>query len=91
VIQQAIAQILTPIYEMQFSANSYGFRPGRSAKQVILKCKEYIEAGYICTVDIDLAKYFDTVNHDKLMRLLSRAIEDNPGRGSSPILSRTLT
>lgn len=77
VIQQAIAQILTPIYEMQFSANSYGFRPGRSAKQAILKCKEYIEAGYTWTVDIDLAKYFDTVNHDKLMRLLSETIDDS--------------
>lgn len=77
VIQQAIAQILTPIYEMQFSVNSYGFRPGRNAKQAIRKCKEYIEAGYTWAVDIDLAKYFDTVSHDKLMRLLSETIEDN--------------
>jgi len=64
VIQQAIAQVLTPIYEKQFSDNSYGFRPGRSAKQAVMKCKEYIEAGYNWAVDIDLAKYFDTVNHD---------------------------
>lgn len=77
VIQQAIAQVLTPIYEMQFSANSYGFRPGRDAKQAILKCKEYIDAGYTWAVDIDIAKYFDTVNHDKLMRLLSETIEDS--------------
>ncbi|HML35622.1 MAG TPA: group II intron reverse transcriptase/maturase [Sporomusa sphaeroides] len=77
VIQQAIAQVLTPIYEMQFSVNSYGFRPGRDAKQAIRRCKEYIEAGYTWAVDIDLAKYFDTVNHDKLMRLLSVTIEDN--------------
>jgi len=77
VIQQAIAQVLTPIYEMQFSANSYGFRPGRDAKQALKKCKEYIDAGYKWTVDIDLAKYFDTVNHDKLMRLLSETIEDS--------------
>jgi group II intron reverse transcriptase/maturase len=76
VIQQAIAQILIPIYEAQFSANSYGFRPGKDAKQAIQKCKEYIEAGYTWTVDIDLEKYFDTVNHDKLMRLLSETIED---------------
>ena len=76
VIQQAIAQVLTPIYERQFSASSYGFRPGRNAKQAIQKCKEYIEAGYTWTVDIDLEKYFDTVNHDKLMRLLSETIED---------------
>lgn len=77
VIQQAIAQMLTPIYEKQFSANSYGFRPGRSAKQAVLKCKEHIEAGYTWTVDIDLARCFDTVNHDKLMRLLSETIKDS--------------
>jgi len=76
VIQQAISQILTPIYEREFSDNSYGFRPGRSAHQAVKKCKEYIEAGYTWAVDIDLAKYFDTVNHDKLMRLLSEKIED---------------
>ncbi len=76
VIQHAIAQILSPIYEEQFSENSYGFRPNRSAHQAVKKCKEYIEAGYQWTVDIDLAKYFDTVNHDKLMRLLSETIKD---------------
>jgi group II intron reverse transcriptase/maturase len=77
VIQQAIAQVLSPIYERQFSDHSYGFRPGKSAKQAVLKCKEYIEAGYTWTVDIDLAKYFDTVNHSKLMRLLSVPIKDS--------------
>jgi len=77
VIQQAIAQVLSPIYEKQFSENSYGFRPNRSAHQAVKKCKEYIEAGYKWTVDIDLAKYFDTVNHDKLMRLLSETIKDS--------------
>ena len=76
VIQQAIAQVLSPIFEVQFSANSYGFRPGKDGKQAVLKCKEYIEAGYTWTVDIDLAKYFDTVNHDKLLRLLADSIED---------------
>lgn len=76
VIQQAIAQVLSPIYERQFSEHSYGFRPGKSAKQAVLKCKETIEAGYTWTVDIDLAKYFDTVNHSKLMRLLSATIKD---------------
>ena len=76
VIQQAIAQVLSPVYEKQFSENSYGFRPNRSAHQAVTKCKEYIEAGYKWTVDIDLAKYFDTVNHDKLMRLLSETIKD---------------
>lgn len=76
VIQQAIAQVLTPIYEKKFSDNSYGFRPLRSAKQAIEKCREYINAGYTWTVDIDLAKYFDTINHDKLIRLLSNDIKD---------------
>lgn len=76
VIQQAIAQVLSPIYEREFSDNSYGFRPGRDAHQAIRKCKEYIDAGYNWTVDIDLARYFDTVNHDKLMRILSRTIKD---------------
>lgn len=76
VIQQAIAQVLTPIYEEKFQDSSYGFRPGRNAKQAIMKSKEYIEAGYDWVVDIDLAKYFDTINHDKIMRLLSQTIKD---------------
>ena len=76
VIQQAIAQVLTPIYEEEFSEFSYGFRPKRDGHQAIRKCKEYIDAGYNWAVDIDLAKYFDTVNHDKLMRILSRTIKD---------------
>ncbi len=77
VIQQAIAQVLTPIYEKEFSDNSYGFRPKRNAHQAVKKCKEYIEAGYTWAVDIDLAKYFDTVNHDKLMRLISEKVSDS--------------
>lgn len=76
VIQQSIAQVLSPKFEREFSENSYGFRPNRNAKQAVLKCKGYIESGYTWVVDIDLAKYFDTVNHDKLMRLLSRTIKD---------------
>ena len=76
VIQQSIAQILSPIYEQKFSKTSYGFRPNKSAKEAVLKCKEYIDAGYKWAVDIDLAKYFDTVNHDKLMRLLSETVKD---------------
>ena len=76
VIQQAIAQVLTQIYEREFSKFSYGFRPNRNAHQAVKKCKEYIDAGYKWGVDIDLAKYFDTVNHDKLMRILSRTIKD---------------
>lgn len=83
VIQQAIAQILIPIYEKKFSDNSYGFRPQRSAKQAVEKCKQYINAGYTWAIDIDLAKYFDTINHDKLIRLLSDDIKD--GRAISLI------
>lgn len=58
VIQQAIAQILSPIFEEKFSDNSYGFRPKRNAHQAILKCKEYMDSGYKWAVDIDLEKYF---------------------------------
>lgn len=75
-IQQAVAQVLTPIFEKTFSDNSYGFRPGRDAKQAVRKAKEYMEQGYKWVVDIDLAKYFDTVNHDKLMTLVAREIKD---------------
>ena len=76
VIQQAIAQILSPIFEEKFSDNSYGFRPNRNAHQAILKCKEYMDKGYKWAVDIDLEKYFDTVNHDKLIGLVYREIKD---------------
>lgn len=75
-VQQAVAQVLTPIFEKKFSDNSYGFRPDRDAKQAVTKAKEYIEQGYKWVVDIDLAKYFDTVNHDKLMALVSKEIKD---------------
>lgn len=76
-IQQAIAQILTPLFESKFSKHSYGFRPGRSAKQAVEKCREYIQAGHTWTVDIDLANYFDTVNHDRLIRRLSQTVKDS--------------
>lgn len=76
VIQQAIAQILSPIFEKKFSDNSYGFRPNRSAHQAILKCKEYMDNGYRWAVDIDLEKYFNTVNHDKLIGLIYEEIKD---------------
>jgi group II intron reverse transcriptase/maturase len=76
VIQQAIAQILTPIYENKFSENSYGFRPNKSAHQAIKKCEEYINAGYKWAVDIDLAQFFDKVNHDKLIQIMSKDIKD---------------
>jgi RNA-directed DNA polymerase len=76
VIQQAVAQVLTPIYEKKFSNNSYGFRPKRNAHQAIEQSRKYINDGYRWTVDIDLEKYFDTVNQDKLIRLLSKDIKD---------------
>ena len=75
-IQQAIAQVLQPIFEPIFSDNSYGFRPGRSAHHAIMKSREYYEQGYRNVVDIDLAKYFDTVNHDVLTNMLREEISD---------------
>ena len=76
VVQQAIAQVLTPIFEKQFSDNSFGFRPGRSAHGAMKRCKEYIDNGYKYVVDMDLEKYFDTVNQSKLIEVLSRTIKD---------------
>ncbi len=76
VIQQAIAQILSPIYEKQFSPNSYGFRPKRNAHQALNRCRSYITEGYKYAVDIDLEKFFDTVNQSKLIEVLSRTVED---------------
>jgi RNA-directed DNA polymerase len=75
-IQQAIAQILTPIFDKEFSNYSYGFRPKKSAHEAILQSQEYIRQGYNYVVDIDLEKFFDRVNHDKLMYLISKKIED---------------
>jgi group II intron reverse transcriptase/maturase len=76
VIQQAIAQVLTPIFEKQFSDNSYGFRPKRSAHGAIRKCQENMKEGYKYVVDMDLEKYFDTVNQSRLIEVLSRTIKD---------------
>mgnify|MGYP000951486761 FL=1 len=76
VIQQAIAQVLSPIFEEQFSDNSYGFRPKRSAHQAIKKCQDNIQQGYKYAVDMDLEKFFDTVNQSKLIEVLSRTIKD---------------
>lgn len=78
VIQQAIVQKLTPIFEKQFSSYSYGFRPNRSAHQAIEQARQYIEDGYNFVVDIDLEKFFDRVNHDKLMSLIAKTITDKP-------------
>lgn len=76
VIQQAIAQILSPIFEKQFHPNSYGFRPRRYAEMAILETLNHINDGYQWIVDIDLERFFDTVNHDRLMNLIARTIKD---------------
>ncbi|TJX12656.1 group II intron reverse transcriptase/maturase, partial [Tissierella creatinini] len=76
VIQQAIAQVLTPIFEEQFSDNSYGFRPRRSTHDAMKKCIANTNEGFKYVVDMDLEKYFDTVNQSKLIEILSRTIKD---------------
>ena len=76
IIEQAIAQVLTPIAEPHFSGNSYGFRPGRRAQQAVIKLLEYLNDGYEYIVDIDLEKFFDNVPQDKLMTLVGKLIHD---------------
>ena len=76
VIQQAIAQVIGPIFEGHFSDYSYGFRPGRNAQQAVRRVREYFRSGYRWVVDIDLAAFFDSVNHDVLMRLVARRVKD---------------
>lgn len=78
VFQQAIAQKLSPIFEKQFSPFSYGFRPNKSAHQAIEQARQYISEGYNVVVDIDLEKFFDRVQHDKLMALIAKVISDKP-------------
>ena len=75
-VQQAVAQVLTPKFEEQFHDHSYGFRPNRCAQQAVLKALEMMNDGYSWIVDIDLAKFFDTVDHDKLMTIFGRTIKD---------------
>jgi RNA-directed DNA polymerase len=75
-IQQAIAQVLSPIFDPTFSDSSFGFRPGRSAHHAIYQAREYIREGYRIAVDMDLSKFFDTVDHDVLMHRVARKIRD---------------
>ena len=75
-IQQALLQVLTPIFDPGFSDHSYGFRPGRSAHQAVLKARDYIADDHRWVVDIDLEKFFDKVNHDMLMARVARKIKD---------------
>ncbi|WP_407124242.1 group II intron reverse transcriptase/maturase [Weissella paramesenteroides] len=75
-VQQAVAQVLTQIYEKVFSDNSFGFRPGRSAHDAIQRARDYYEDGLEVVVAIDMRKFFDTINHDKLMVFIERRIKD---------------
>ena len=77
VLQQAIVQVLTSIYEKQFSDNSYGFRPNRCCEQAVIKALECFNDGYDWIVDIDLQSFFDEVNQDKLMAIIHRTIKDD--------------
>lgn len=76
ILQQAIVQVLSPIYEEQFSDSSYGFRPGRSCEQAIIRLLELFNDGYTWIVDIDLEKFFDNVCHDKLISLIMKTVHD---------------
>ncbi|ATY84584.1 group II intron reverse transcriptase/maturase [Kyrpidia spormannii] len=75
-IQQALLQVLTPIFDPQFSEASYGFRPGRRAHEAVKKARQYVEEGYEWAVDMDLEKFFDRVNHDILMARVARKVTD---------------
>jgi RNA-directed DNA polymerase len=75
-IQQALSQVLTPIFDPTFSDESFGFRPGRSTHDAVLRAREYIAAGYRWVVDLDLEKFFDQVNHDILMARVARRVSD---------------
>lgn len=75
-VQQAISQILIPLYEPQFSDNSFGFRPHRSAHDALHRLQEYADQGYRYCIGLDLEKFFDRVNHSKLIEVLSRTVKD---------------
>jgi RNA-directed DNA polymerase len=75
-IQQAIAQVLTPLFDPQFSDHSYGFRPRRRGHEAVRKAREFMKEGYRFVVDLDLEKFFDRVNHDRLMMKISEKVKD---------------
>ena len=77
-IQQALHQVLIPIFDPTFSDASFGFRPGRGTHDAVVRAREHIAAGHRWVVDLDLAKFFDTVNHDVLMRLVAKRVKDKP-------------
>ena len=76
IIQQAIFQVISPIFEKQFNDNSFGFRPNRSCEQAVIRALEYLNDGYEWIVDIDLESFFDTVNQDKLITIIGKTITD---------------
>ena len=76
IIQQAIFQVISPIFEKQFNDNSFGFRPGKSCEQAVVRALEYLNDGYEWIVDIDLERFFDTVNQDKLITIIGKTIDD---------------
>lgn len=76
VIQQALAQVLVPIFDPLFVRDSYGFRPNKNAHQALWRVKQWFDEGYTWVVEVDLSKYFDTVNHDMLMSRVARRIDD---------------
>ena len=75
-IQQALLQVLEPVFDPAFSDGSFGYRPGRSAQQAVARCREHIAAGYRWVVDLDIEKFFDRVNHDVLMARMARRVKD---------------
>jgi group II intron reverse transcriptase/maturase len=75
-IQQAVLQVLSEVFEPTFSDHSYGFRPNRSAQQAVQAARSYIEEGYTWVVDLDLAQFFDTVNHDRLIARMKQTVTD---------------
>jgi RNA-directed DNA polymerase len=75
-IQQAMHQVLSPQFEPTFSEHSYGFRPGRSAHEAVKAARAHVEAGYRWVVDIDMERFFDTVNHDRLMARMKAVVKD---------------
>ena len=77
-LQQAISQWLTPKYEEQFSKHSYGFRPNKNAHQAVMQAQAYVKEGKEWVVELDLEKFFDKVNHDRLMSVLSKTVKDKP-------------
>ena len=76
IIQQAIVQVISPIFEIQFNDNSFGFRPNRSCEQAVIRALEYLNDGYEWIVDIDLERFFDTVNQDRLITIIGKTIKD---------------